>query len=447
MPLLPRTIAATALLAVIATAQADLPSAGASFAMRLQNSANSTNRGSGDLLFWGLFNPEAPPSEAGATVWSFAAQCPLGISCAASVSGAGWVRQRILARDFSTQPLQYYGARAYDPNLTGAWNIWLSTDSSFASGTRTIVAAPPVGAVAAMPFVQSMSLQSAGLTPTVSWTLPASATSIDQVQVRVFDNSHQIPSISMTPTSPGSTQQSDVIYTQTVASGQSLTLPAGLLQYGTSYSLAISLDHLRGDHSVQSRSQSFFDYTPIDPASLVGAPTNIALPTLSPVANVVGAEQGPVYQFHVDSVSADAVTFIDPAIASGFDYRTGIGDPNFKSVQIASQVGDGLYEVYLWDGSAWTLAQAGLAAGAGFDFVAAGHAGGVDRFQIRGIEPSAELSAFDPTAFVTGLTFTGTGSFTGTMQAIVAVPEPATLALWLAGFGLLGLARRKALRS
>jgi hypothetical protein len=84
-----------------------------------------------------------------------------------------------------------------------------------------------------------------------------------------------------------------------------------------------------------------------------------------------------------------------------------------------------------------------LAAGTSFDFTANGFAGGVDRFQIRGIEASANVNAFDVTGFVTGLSFVAEGSFTGTMQAITtAVPEPATYWLWLAGAGAL-LARRR----
>lgn len=435
--------AAFALLLIVTGAQADVPSAGSSFAMRLQNSANSTNRGSGDLLFWGLFDPVPPASQPGATVWSFTSQCPLNTTCSLSVSGAGWVRQRILERDFSVGELQYYASRAYNPSLVGPWSIWLSTDAAFTSGTNKVIATPGVGDVAAMPYVQSLALQSTGLTPTVSWSLPGSTASIDQVLVRVFDNAKPITSISRTPNSPHTTQQSDLIFSQKVSVGSSFTLPANLLQYGNSYSVAVVLDHLRPDQSVVSRSQSFFDYTPINPATLVGAPSNIVLPTMDPISNLTGPEQGPLYRFHVDAVSPDALTYIDPAYASGFEYRIGAGDPNFKSVQIASLLGDGLYEVYTWTGSGWTLARTGLAAGERYEF----GTGGVDRFQIRGIEASAEVSAFDPSAFVTGVSFTAHGSFTGTMQAMVAVPEPATIALWCGGLTLLALRRRPGVRA
>jgi hypothetical protein len=106
----------------------------------------------------------------------------------------------------------------------------------------------------------------------------------------------------------------------------------------------------------------------------------------------------------------------------------------------------------LWrlDGADWVLVKSHLATGETFDFVSdGGIAGGVSAFEVRGIETSAAVSPFDVTAFVTGLTFVSEGRFTGTMQAIAtevaSVPEPGTLALWLAGLGMAGaLARRRA---
>jgi hypothetical protein len=43
---------------------------------------------------------------------------------------------------------------------------------------------------------------------------------------------------------------------------------------------------------------------------------------------------------------------------------------------------------------------------------------GVDRFKILGIEKNAQLDPNDVTAFITELTFTGTGQFTGSMVPI-----------------------------
>ena len=295
-----------------------------------------------------------------------------------------------------------------------------------------------------MPFVDSMTVSGSGLTPTISWTLPGSTPDgIDQMRIRVQDNTHPVTVESRNGV-PRSFQQSDLIWQSPVLGSTSLTLPTGVLSYGTSYSISIDLAHTRADGTVAARSASYFDFTPIDPTTLPAGVTNIALPTLKPVPTTDGLLAGPVYGFHVDNVGPDHITFIDPVVATGFSYATGAGDPNFKAVQVASNVGDGLYEVWTWDGSGWQQSASGLAASASFDFTANGFAAGVDRFQIRGIEESAGVNAFDVTGFVTGLSFVADGSFTGTMQAITTnVPEPATWALWLAGAAALLAWRRR----
>jgi hypothetical protein len=60
---------------------------------------------------------------------------------------------------------------------------------------------------------------------------------------------------------------------------------------------------------------------------------------------------------------------------------------------------------------------------------------------VLGIEESAGLDPNDPTAFIAGLTFTGDGEFTGTMDPLVT-PEPATLVLFGSTMAGLGLAAR-----
>jgi hypothetical protein len=129
------------------------------------------------------------------------------------------------------------------------------------------------------------------------------------------------------------------------------------------------------------------------------------------------------------SVAADSLIYIDPALASGYRYETGSGDPSFQSVVLPIGIGDNLYSLSLCNGTSLGT----LAGGATYNF----GAGGTDCFDVTGIPASADLSASDSQAFATGLTFTGAGTFTGTMTPFISsVPEPSALWLFAAGLAL-----------
>lgn len=168
------------------------------------------------------------------------------------------------------------------------------------------------------------------------------------------------------------------------------------------------------------------------------------LPALSVVAGLavhlpVAVADG---SFRFDVAVAPGETFyIDPYVAVGYTYATGAGDPNFRSVLLPTGIGDGLYDLFGFDASGTLQLLAGdLSGGVSYDFGAAG----VDRFRVTGIEVSAGLDPADPSAFVTGLGFTGAGRFTGTQTPVsVAITEPALGTLLLLGMGLLALSRRR----
>jgi hypothetical protein len=109
----------------------------------------------------------------------------------------------------------------------------------------------------------------------------------------------------------------------------------------------------------------------------------------------------------------------------------------FASVTAVTSVGSGIYQLSVWNGTGYDLVDAALAAGQTFDFTSlAGFGNGVSQFEITGIDPNSGLDPSNVTAFVTGVTFVGDGSFTGTMEAITtASPVPGPIV----GAGLPGL--------
>ena len=155
----------------------------------------------------------------------------------------------------------------------------------------------------------------------------------------------------------------------------------------------------------------------------------------SPLMPTASGENG-AEAFTFTAAAGERV-FIDPVYASGFDYVLGGGSPNILDVLFPALTSDGNgYSIYTLDGTLLGTATAGTA----FAFGPAGVTG----FKVRGIDG---LVQGDP--FVTGLTFVsaGTVTITQTPVAAAAVPEPATWAMLLLGFGMTGASIRYRRRS
>jgi PEP-CTERM motif len=141
------------------------------------------------------------------------------------------------------------------------------------------------------------------------------------------------------------------------------------------------------------------------------------------------------------NVQPQQTVFIDPDVAVGYDYtlQSDSASQSFASVVVSTNAGDGLYDIYVWNGSDFILAQADVSAGQTYTFAA-----GVTRFSVRGIETTAGLDPSDTLAFVTGVTFVEGGRVEVTQSPLLAaVPEPQSYALMLGGLAALGAAVRR----
>jgi hypothetical protein len=324
-------------------------------------------------------------------------------------------------------------APPFNSSRLGSWNL------TFTNGPDSATISTPTlaGAENPVPFPQSVTISGSGLTPTFTFTIPAGF-SADAIRITIFDKTVTLPN-----------GQKDVVHSQALsASTTSFTVPTTLssgqpLHEGRSYVLGIQLIDLRpgvteaqflasnNNAMILRRSNSFFDFTSLGG----GAPPQVILPTVGPDTNP-NDNLGAVYQFQVAGITTGQIIFIDPFVAIGYDYTIGAGDPNFASV-ILPNVGDGSFDLTF--GNTTTTIQADTQ----FFFPP----GGVSEFSVRGIETSANLDPNNVTAFITGLTFVGSGEFTGTMTPVlqsVGVPEPSVLLLL--GSGLAWLASTAASR-
>jgi hypothetical protein len=309
--------------------------------------------------------------------------------------------------------------------LASPWNL------TFTMGAETLTVPGPsmTGADFLVPHPTNVTISGSGTTPTLSWTLPPGYTP-DGFRVQIWDRSQL-----------RNNGQADIIHNDALPNtATSYTLPStletgGSLSLGGTYAINFQVIETRGDvpftgsnAQILSRSNSFFGFSPLG----AGAPPNVFLPQI----NSNGA-----FQFEIENVGPNSITFIDPIVAIGYHYEIGLGDPNFASVILPS-IGDDIYDVFFQGLSHTVLA------GDQFFFPV----GGLASFTVRGIEPSAGLDPTNPLAFVTGLTFVSEGQFTGIMTPLTldipaSVPEPSSLVLILAGLAMVGFIPQRLPRS
>ena len=79
-----------------------------------------------------------------------------------------------------------------------------------------------------------------------------------------------------------------------------------------------------------------------EPASAHGHFVTVRAEALPPSTIFLPTVVNGVFTFDVPDVGPNIITFIDPAVAIGYDYMIGAGDPSFASV-LLPDVGDGQF--------------------------------------------------------------------------------------------------------
>ena len=292
-------------------------------------------------------------------------------------------------------PNQFGWSVPYNPNLTGSWEL-IATNGS----NSNLVMTPARTNAEALPFVRNATLHGTGLTPTISWDVPA-GTGADATSIMFFDDVTNLR----------------IYYDRGPAySFTSYEVPSGLLEANHPYVVSIRLEATEGDvvnynaSQIITRSETFINFTP----TTEGQPSTVLLPTVGEDPNP-SDEYGAAFTFDCDVTAGESLV-LDPVLAIGYEYRVGGEDTvRFASV-ILPEAGDNLFDLYLFDGDEFYLTLENMEAGAEYVFAAEG----VALFKILGIELEAGLDSNDATAFMTELTFTGSGRFTGSMTPIIS---------------------------
>ncbi|SHK60343.1 hypothetical protein SAMN05444321_0014 [Bradyrhizobium lablabi] len=311
----------------------------------------------------------------------------------------------------------------YNSSLLGSWHLAVSNPNY--TNTLQVNTAAIDATIGVPPFITGIAISgtsNATTTPTLSWNAPAynppgGYTQNTKIFVIDLDNNRQ------------------TIFRADLASNQtSYTIPGSANLLATGHYGVVIRDDFRvsSNATTGASSQSFFDFHP-NAISQFNGPVQVPVSSVNSVGQTV-------YSFNIDVSHGQSVN-LDPAAALGYIFSVGAGNPNFATVKLPDLGMSHPYGLYLWNGTSFEFAQ-NLLANTLFNF----GSGGVSQFEILGIDPSLGLDPNNSTAFVTQVTFTGDGLFTGTMTAITAVPELSTWAMLILGFAGLGFVsyRRKA---